>query len=268
MRAAERFLLAHAATAGERWRTGVAWNPLSARTAQDPHPVDAALREREPVHRSRLMNAWLCARHAAAGAILRDHRRFASDPRQVRLTRRQRAMLPPGEALTMLLLDPPDQLAWCAGGRRRRSVAARPCRTAAAPRSTRGAIAGKRARRILSRKTVAGAVRQGGGTVVPTPISIDRNDFKHLPYGSVRPGPVAAPGPNGLGVRELGSGAVGHAGGRDRLSALTRAAGRGGGTFNPRRNCRETGTADSQPQDGRRRGATGRRNCCAGTYQH
>ena len=172
IRETARFLLAHAAPAGERWRTGVAWNPLSARMAQDPHPVDAALRGRDPVHRGRLMNAWLFSRHADADAILRDHRRFASDPRQVRLTRRQRAMLPPGEALTMLPLDPPDQPARCAGGRRRRSVA---------PRSTRGAIAGKRARRILSRKTVAGAVRQGGGAVVPAPSSIDRNDFKHLP---------------------------------------------------------------------------------------
>ncbi|MCY3671610.1 MAG: cytochrome P450, partial [Alphaproteobacteria bacterium] len=108
MRETVRLLLAHAATAGERWRTGVAYNPLSARMAQDPYPVYAAMRQRSPVHRSRLANAWLFSRHADADAILRDHRRFASDPRKGRLTRRQQAMLPPAEEFTMLTLDPPD----------------------------------------------------------------------------------------------------------------------------------------------------------------
>ena len=108
IRETARVLLAHAATAGERWRTGVAWNPLSDRMAQDPYPVYAAMRRRSPVHRSRLANAWLFSRHTDADAILRDHRRFASDPRKGRLTRRQQAMLPPGEEFTMLSLDPPD----------------------------------------------------------------------------------------------------------------------------------------------------------------
>ena len=108
MRETVRFLLAHAATAGERRRTGVAWNPLSPRMAQDPYPVYAVMRRRSPVHRSRLANAWLFSRHADADAILRDHRRFASDPRKGRLTRRQQAMLPPAEEFTMLSLDPPD----------------------------------------------------------------------------------------------------------------------------------------------------------------
>ena len=108
MRETVRFLLAHAATAGERRRTGVAWNPLSPSMAQDPYPVYAVMRRRSPVHRSRLANAWLFSRHADADAILRDHRRFASDPRKGRLTRRQQAMLPPAEEFTMLSLDPPD----------------------------------------------------------------------------------------------------------------------------------------------------------------
>ena len=108
MRDAIRNLLAHAIVAGERLRTGVSYNPLSARTAQDPYPVYAALRARAPVHRSRLLNAWVVTRHADVDAMLRDHRRFASDPRKGRLTRRQQAMLPPPEEFTMLFLDPPD----------------------------------------------------------------------------------------------------------------------------------------------------------------
>ena len=108
IREAARTAFAGAAVLGERWRTGVAYNPLSDRTAQDPYPVYAALRERDPVHRSRLMNAWMFARHADVDAILRDHRNFGSDPRKGTLTARQQAMLPAPDELTMLLLDPPD----------------------------------------------------------------------------------------------------------------------------------------------------------------
>ena len=92
----------------ERWQSGVAYNPLSARLAQDPYPVYAAMRERDPVHRSRLIDAWLFTRHADVDAILRDHRRFASDPREGTLSPRQRKLLPPPEEFTLLFLDPPD----------------------------------------------------------------------------------------------------------------------------------------------------------------
>ena len=92
----------------ERWRSGVAYNPLSARMAQDPYPVYAALGAEDPVHRSRLLNAWLFTRHADVDAILRDHRHFGNDPRKGTLSPRQRAMLPPPDEFTMLLLDPPD----------------------------------------------------------------------------------------------------------------------------------------------------------------
>ena len=76
--------------------------------AQDPYPVYAAMHRLSPVHRSRLMNAWLFTRHADADAILRDHRNFANDPRKGTLTPRQQAMLPPPDEFTMLFLDPPD----------------------------------------------------------------------------------------------------------------------------------------------------------------
>ena len=103
-----RSVLARVVVGGERWRNGVAYNPLSAAMAQDPYPAYAALRARGGVHRSRLLNAWVIARHADADAILRDHRTFANDPRQGTLTRRQQAMLPPEDEFTMLFLDPPD----------------------------------------------------------------------------------------------------------------------------------------------------------------
>ena len=103
-----RSAVASAMLLRERWHSGVSYNPLSARTAQDPYPVYAALRARAPVHRSTLLNAWLFTRHADVDAILRDHRHFGNDPREGTLSPRQQAMLPPGHEFTMLLLDPPD----------------------------------------------------------------------------------------------------------------------------------------------------------------
>ena len=108
MRHAIRSVVANAALVRERWQSGVAYNPLSTRMAQDPYPTYAALRARDPVHRSRLMNAWLFTRHADVDTILRDHQRFGNDPRKGELNRRQRANLPAEDEFTMLFLDPPD----------------------------------------------------------------------------------------------------------------------------------------------------------------
>lgn len=47
----------------ERWESGVSYNPLSAQMAQDPYATYAKLRARDPVHRSRLMGAWLFSRY-------------------------------------------------------------------------------------------------------------------------------------------------------------------------------------------------------------
>lgn len=100
--------LARAVIAAERWRHGVAYDPLSHRIAQDPYPMYARIREQRPVHWSRLLNAWIVSRYADIDAILRDHRRFGSDPRKAKLTRMQKRRMPPEHELTMLTLDPPD----------------------------------------------------------------------------------------------------------------------------------------------------------------
>ena len=92
----------------ERWQSGVAYDPLSARAARDPYPAYAALRARAPVHRSRLLRGLVFTRHADVGAILRDHRHFANDPRKGTLSSRHLAMLPPPHDYTLLFLDPPD----------------------------------------------------------------------------------------------------------------------------------------------------------------
>ena len=108
IRRAIRTVAARTMLMRERWESGVAYNPLSSGTVQNPYPLYAALRERDPVHRSRLMHAWVFTRHADVDAILRDHRRFSNDPRKGNLTRQQRVQLPPDDGLSMLFLDPPD----------------------------------------------------------------------------------------------------------------------------------------------------------------
>ncbi|MDE0344779.1 MAG: hypothetical protein OXI66_03210, partial [Boseongicola sp.] len=98
--AALRSALASPILLRERWRSGIVYNPLSARMAQDPYPSYAALRARDPVHRSLLVNGWVLTRHADIDAILRDHRRFSNDPRQGTLSARQLGRLPASEDFT------------------------------------------------------------------------------------------------------------------------------------------------------------------------
>ena len=108
LRDAIRSVVVNALLLRERWSSGAVYNPLSAAVAQDPYPQYADLRERSPVHRSRLMNAWVFTRHADVDTVLRDHRRFSNDPRKRTLSRRQMATLPGPDDYTMLFLDPPD----------------------------------------------------------------------------------------------------------------------------------------------------------------
>ena len=108
LRNAMRSLVINTLLVPERWRNGVVYNPLSARTAQNPYPDYARLRSHSPVHRSRLLNAWVFSRYADVDTVLRDHRRFSSDPAKRDLSRRQQAIVPAPGDYTMLLLDPPD----------------------------------------------------------------------------------------------------------------------------------------------------------------
>ncbi|GIX46396.1 MAG: cytochrome P450 [Candidatus Tectimicrobiota bacterium] len=91
----------------EWWQSGVTYYPLSPRVRRDPYPHYARLRARDPVHWSALMNAWVVSRYADVDAILRDHRRFANDPRKCTRSRLLRTPLEAGEP-SMLFLDPPD----------------------------------------------------------------------------------------------------------------------------------------------------------------
>lgn len=94
--------------AWEWWQSGVTYNPLSPRVYTDPYPTYAALRAKDPVHWSPLMDSWVCARYADVDAILRDHKRFANDPRRRASVRARRAAATQFPEPSMLFLDPPD----------------------------------------------------------------------------------------------------------------------------------------------------------------
>ncbi len=102
-----RSLVLDALAMPEYWRNGVTYNPLAARVVQDPYPTYARLRSRSPVHRSRVLDAWVFTRYADVEAILRDYRRFSSVPSTVQ-SKRQGSYRPPRADWTMLFLDPPE----------------------------------------------------------------------------------------------------------------------------------------------------------------
>jgi cytochrome P450 len=99
----------------ERIESGIVWNPLDRRLRDDPHPCYRRLRERDPVHRSRLADGWVLSRHADILTVLRDptwssdERHYTRYPRY--RARGARAGIPDPYAedrATMLRLDPPD----------------------------------------------------------------------------------------------------------------------------------------------------------------
>ena len=103
-----RSVVANAVLAPERWRSGVVYNPFSAAMTRNPYPIYAELRARAPVHRNRLLDAWVLSRHADVDAVLRDFRRFSNDQRKRDPVRRRRSTLPQIPYPTILFLDPPD----------------------------------------------------------------------------------------------------------------------------------------------------------------
>ena len=84
--------------ARERLESGVAYNPTSEEVARDPYAVYRRIRDKDPIHRMRLVDAWVLTRYEDADSVLRDHERFSAEDRRfhdVGLT-------------TMLDIDPPD----------------------------------------------------------------------------------------------------------------------------------------------------------------
>ena len=84
--------------AWERIESGVSYNPVSSKTRAYPYDNYEELRRRDPVHRMRLLDAWVLTRYEDVNAVLRDHRRFSNAERSFNDAGR----------VTLLDLDPPD----------------------------------------------------------------------------------------------------------------------------------------------------------------
>lgn len=101
----------------EQVQTGAALNPLDPRFRSDPYPSYKKLREKDPVHRSRLTGGVVLTRYADCETVLRDNRRFSSDDRKqpnygktIEQTIKQGIMTreEASERGSMLRMDPPD----------------------------------------------------------------------------------------------------------------------------------------------------------------
>ncbi len=99
----------------ERIQTGATFYPMGKRFYDDPYPTYRQLRERDPVHFSRLANGYVLTRHADVTAVLRDARYSADERKQTDWEKyRQRSikqgLIEPDESMTfsMLRSDPPD----------------------------------------------------------------------------------------------------------------------------------------------------------------
>ena len=68
--------------AREWLESGVAYNPVSDEVARDPYAVYRRLRDKDPVHRMRLIDAWVLTRYEHVDSMLRDHQRFGNQDRR------------------------------------------------------------------------------------------------------------------------------------------------------------------------------------------
>lgn len=81
--------------------SGVVFDLTSKDVLANPYPTYQRLRERDPVHRMRLVNAWVLTRYEDVQAVLQDHHRFSNQ--EAGAGDREYT-----KDCSMLDLDPPD----------------------------------------------------------------------------------------------------------------------------------------------------------------
>ena len=82
----------------EHLESGISFDLTSRDVRANPYDLYERLRQRDPVHRMRLINAWAMTGYEDAEAVLRDHRRFSSGENKLEYAPYR----------TMLDLYPPD----------------------------------------------------------------------------------------------------------------------------------------------------------------
>ncbi len=94
--------------AGERAESGLAFNPLTDAFRRDPEPGYAELRQRDPVHFSRLLDCWVVTRHREVDQVLRTPEVFRSDARATTQDLTDPYVLLDPDRPSLFLVDPPD----------------------------------------------------------------------------------------------------------------------------------------------------------------
>jgi cytochrome P450 len=107
--------VARAFFAWEKLTTGAAYAPTRRRNLDDPYPMYRDLRERDPIHRSRVVGGWVLSRYRDITPVLRDARFSADDRSAASFEREHRRRVRAGIVSeeeeynpSMLRLDPPD----------------------------------------------------------------------------------------------------------------------------------------------------------------
>ena len=99
----------------ERITSGVAWDPVRPLAVADPYPMYARLRERDPVHYSRLTKGYVVSRYEDVMMVLKDPRFSANERNLPGFEAMHRKLIKQGvikedepETPMMLRSDPPD----------------------------------------------------------------------------------------------------------------------------------------------------------------
>ena len=100
----------------ERVQTGASLNPLDPRFREDPYPFYKRLRDKDPVHRSRLTGGTVLTRFDDCSNVLRDPRFSADDRNRPDFHKQQAEAVKLGimsadeidDRSSMLRMDPPD----------------------------------------------------------------------------------------------------------------------------------------------------------------
>jgi cytochrome P450 len=92
----------------ERFESGVAFNPLSGGVVDNPYPAYRQLRDRDPVHFSRLARGWVLTRLQDVNAVLRDPRFSVNRALAFPEAKQEFGAFFSSLDRTILLRDPPD----------------------------------------------------------------------------------------------------------------------------------------------------------------
>ena len=94
---AAKSVVMKALLAWEKMESGVSYDPTSASLRENPYEKYKEIRSKDPIHRLRLVNAWLLTGYNEIDTVLRDHKRFTNSQRGFAFT----------ELRTLLHTDPP-----------------------------------------------------------------------------------------------------------------------------------------------------------------